>query len=139
MVDYARIASDAKAKWDAKCARHESLYTLFEDLKLILQTEVDAANVALRRENLPSIMLQIEKDSVELNYAFKCTISLDLKECLIVATFLGETVRRQLTFSDQGDHQGERTNDAATSSKRYVDMNAKGIAEVIVQSMIEAH
>jgi hypothetical protein len=102
MADYAKAASDLKARLDAKIKRRTDLYEFFEALKVDLAREVKTANEALVQAGASTVNMQQASEgepTIELICGkATCTISQDWAVPSVGAVIVGEAGEKTVTF-----------------------------------------
>jgi hypothetical protein len=102
MADYAKAATDLKARLDAKTKRRTDLYAFFEALKVGLAREVKNANEALVQLGASTMAMQQASEgepTIELICGnAHCTISQDWAVPAVGAVIIGEAGEKTVTF-----------------------------------------
>lgn len=102
MANYAKAASDFKARLDAKVKRRTDLSSFFEALRSSIRKEVERANVELSANSAPNIDLRQEgheEPTIELACGKAiCKISQDRTVPSVAAIVTGEAGEKTLTF-----------------------------------------
>ena len=102
MADYAKAASELKARLDAKAKKKADLDNFFEELKLSIAAEVKKANAELAGVDAPSVDFQeasVGETTIELRCrSANCKISQDRAVPSIAAVVQGESGEKSITF-----------------------------------------
>lgn len=102
MPDYARAASELKARLDAKAKKKSDLDNFFEELKLSIAEEVKKANLELASVGAPSVDFQqasVGEPTIELRCrTAHSKISQDRAAPSISAVVHGESGEKTITF-----------------------------------------
>jgi hypothetical protein len=102
MADYAKAASELKARLNAKIKRKADLNAFFEAVRTNMRKEVDKANVELYANSAPKIDIRQEspeEPTIELACGNAiCKISQDRSTPSIAAVITGEAGEKTVTF-----------------------------------------
>lgn len=102
MADYAKAASDLKARIDAKTKKKADLTAFFESVRASIAVEVEKANIELAANKLPEIYLReegYEEPTIEIKCGSTvCKVSQDRTVPSISASILGEAGESSVTF-----------------------------------------
>lgn len=140
MAEYAKAASELKARLDAKAKRKQDLDDFFEELKTCLAEEVKKANAELKTVGAPSVDFQqasVGEPTIELRCrAANCKISQDRSAPSIAAIVKGESGEKSVTFlilPDESPLQAQRVSLAPASEPR---IGPPEIAAILVEELI---
>jgi hypothetical protein len=141
MADYAKAASDLRARIDAKIKRKADLTAFFESVRSCIGQEVAKANVELAANKVPEIYLReegYEEPTIELKCGSTvCKVSQDRKVPSISASILGEAGETTVTFiilTEETPFLAQRVSLApALEEKAGTDRIAATIVETLIQ------
>jgi hypothetical protein len=141
MADYAKAASDLKARINAKIKKREDLNAFFEALRASMRTEVDKANVELSAVKAPTIDLRqegFEEPTIELACANTvCRVSQDRTVPSVSAAVEGATGEKTVTFvilMDESPITAQRVSLAPALEEK---LSTDAIAAVMVEELIQ--
>src|ERR1700733_2550615 len=101
MTDYAKAASDLKARLNAKVKRRLDLTAFFEEVRTALSKEAAKANLELDKLNAPKIEIQqasLGEPTVELMCGeASCNVSQDRSAPSVGAVIAGESGEKTIT------------------------------------------
>jgi len=140
MADYAKAASEFKARLDAKAKKRRDLYAFFEDLKTSLGTEVALANAELAAAGAPAVVLQQASEgepTIDLvcGKAF-CRISQDRSTPSIGGTVVGEAGESTITFLILTEESPLKASRVSLTPELEAKVGPAEIAATLVEALI---
>jgi len=145
MVDYAKAASDLKARMNAKTKRREDLVAYFEALRVSVQGEVGKANLELTNNQAPNINMReegVEEPTIELRcWNTVCQISQDRSvpsgsAAILGANPLDPSAAKTVTFAillDESPIAAQRVSLAPALEEK---LGTEAVAATIVEALI---
>jgi hypothetical protein len=145
MVDYAKAASDLKARMNAKTKRREDLSAFFETLRVSVQGEVNKANVELSKNQAPDIAMReegFEEPTIELRCGGAvCQIAQDRSVPSVSASILGTrplhpSAAKTVTFAILLDESPIAAQRVSLAPALEPKLDTEAIAATIVEELI---
>jgi hypothetical protein len=141
MADYAKAASDLKARINAKIKKKADLTAFFESVRVSMGQEVQKANVELAANKAPEIYLReegFEEPTIELKCGNTvCKIAQDRRAPSITATVSGENGETTVTFiilTEESPLLAQRVSLAPAVEEK---VGSDAIAATIVEALIQ--
>jgi hypothetical protein len=140
MVDYARAASDLKARINAKIKRRADLNAFFEALRASIRVQVEAANIELSAVKAPTIDLRqegYEEPTIELALGNTiCKIAQDRSVPSLTATIPGGSGEKTVTFVIQTEQSPVTAQRVSLAPALEEKLGPDAIAAAIVEELI---
>jgi hypothetical protein len=140
MTDYAKAASDLKARLDAKVKRRLDLTAFFEEVRVSLTKEVTQANVELIKAGAPKIDIQqasLGEPTIELVCdKASCHISQDRSAPSVGAVIVGESGEKTVTFLILVDESPLRARRLSLAPATEPKVDANELAATFVEELI---
>ncbi len=140
MTDYAKAASDLKARLNAKVKRRLDLTAFFEEVRVAISREVAKANLELAKENAPKLEIQqasLGEPTIELICdKARCNISQDRSTPSIGAVVTGEAGEKTITFLILLDETPLKVRRLSLTPQTEEKVDATGLAATFVEELI---
>jgi hypothetical protein len=140
MTDYAKAASDLKARLNAKVKRRLDLTAFFEEVRTALSKEVAKANLELGKESAPKIEIQqasLGEPTVELICGqASCNVSQDRSAPSVGAVIAGESGEKTITFLILVDESPIRARRLSLTPETEEKVDANLLAATFVEELI---
>jgi hypothetical protein len=140
MADYAKAASDLKARLDAKARRTANLDAFFEALRVGLSDEAEQANSALTYEGAPTIEFKEGWSTGDI-IVITCgtataTITQDREAPNVAANITSETGERSVTFIILPDESPATAQRVSLSPVTEPKIEPRASAATIIEELI---
>jgi hypothetical protein len=140
MVDYAKAASDLKARINAKIKKRADLNAFFEALRASIRVQVEAANVELSAVKAPTIDLRqegYEEPTIELALGNTIgKITQDRSVPSLTAAILGAGGEKTVTFVIQTEESPLTAQRVSLAPALEEKLGTDAIAATIVEELI---
>jgi hypothetical protein len=140
MVDYAKAASDLKARINAKIKKRADLNAFFEALRTSIRVQVEEADVELSAVKAPTIDLRqegYEEPTIELALGSTiCKITQDRSVPSVTATILSGSGEKTVTFVIQTDESPVTAQRVSLAPALEEKLGSDAIAATIVEELI---
>jgi hypothetical protein len=140
MTDYAKAASDLKARLDAKVKRRLDLTAFFEEVRSNLTKEVAQANAELIKAGAPKIDIQqasLGEPTIELVCdKASCHVSQDRGAPSVGAVITGESGEKTVTFLILVDESPLRARRLSLAPDTEPKVDANALAATFVEELI---
>jgi hypothetical protein len=140
MTDYAKAASELKARLDAKVKRKLDLTAFFEEVRAALTKEVAVANVELSKAGAPKVEIQpasLGEPTIELTCdKARCHVSQDRSAPSVGAAIIGESGEKTVTFLILIDESPLRARRLSLAPDTEPKIDANELAATFVEELI---